>query len=161
MSDDTTTNSNFAPLPDEQSTKSVGQPLAKITTKQIAISREDIEKFQIDEDFVKEKPALVDLILKTESMKDKERKYWFQLMPVMNDEQIQKLQGILQNEKDQLIELDAKYEKEIGKLNEQPASQWNAENTSAKMEQIKQKESESEKEEKGKEDDILSQLENL
>ena len=124
---DQTQNSQFTPLPDEQSAQSAGQPLAKIAAQQIAIKKEDIEKFGIAEEFVKQNPALVDLILKTESMKDEERKYWFQLLPIMSNEQIGKLQNILQNERDQLAELDQKYEAEVAKLNETQSS-WKAAN---------------------------------
>ena len=161
-------NSGFAPLPDEAhsssseqtNSQSGGIPLAKIQTKQIAISREDLEKFGIEEDFVKKNPALVDLVLKTESMKDEERKYWFQLLPIMNEEQIKKLQNILQNEKDQLAELDQKYESEVTKLNEKQ-SNWNPQEFVEKRKQIEENEKANEANEKDTEEDILKQLNDL
>lgn len=149
---------NFTPLPDEK--KSGGTPLAKVATKQIAITREDIEKFGIDEAFVKKNPALIELILQTESMKDEERKYWFQLLPVMTEEQVTKLQNILQNEHDQLAELDSKYENEIARLNAN-APTWDPEKFRAKREEVQKAEQKSEEEEKDDEADILDQLENM
>ncbi|MCK5472334.1 hypothetical protein KAI54_04065 [Candidatus Gracilibacteria bacterium] len=150
----------FTPLPDEKNTHSGGAPLAKIQTKQIAIMRKDIEKFGIAEDFVKKNPALIDLILKTESMKDEERKYWFQLLPIMNKEQIKKLQNILQNEKDQLFELDQKYETEVAKLNEKQ-SNWNPKKFIEKRKRIEKNERAHEANEKDAEEDILKQLKNM
>ena len=149
----------FTPLPDEKNTHSGGASLAKIQTKQIAITRKDIEKFGIAEDFVKKNPALIDLILKTESMKDEERKYWFQLLPIMNEEQIKKLQNILQNEKDQLTELDQKYEAEVAKLNKKQS--WSPKKFIEKRKRIEKKEKAHEKNEKDAEEDILKQLKNL
>lgn len=156
--------SSFTPLPDEQSTQSTGQPLAKVATQQIAISRESIEKFGISEDFAKKNPVLVDLILRTESMKDEERKYWFQLLPIMSEEQAQKLQNILQNEKDQLAELDKKYEAEVAKLNEKhntSNSTWDPNAFTAKRKSIEEAEKAQQEDEKGDEADLLSQIENL
>lgn len=159
------TGSGFAPLPDESAqqtgSQSTGTPLADTGKRTIAVSKEDLEKFGIAEKFVKENPALVDLILKTESMKDKERKYWFQLLPIMTTEQVQKLQGILQNERDQLATLDAKYETEIKKLNDKHLLEWKEHEAKEKREKLESAEKESETKEKNAEQDILDQLEDL
>lgn len=162
MADDQAqTDNSFTPLPDEKSGQSSGgTPLAKVATKQIAISKADLEKFKIAEEYAKQNPALIDLILRTESMKDEERKYWFQLLPIMSEEQVRKLQGILQNEKDQLQELDQKYAAEVAKLNEKHGN-WDPEKFKAKRQNIEQQESENEKREKGDEEDILNQLGNM
>lgn len=56
------------------------------------------------------------LIDKTESMKDEEREYWRQLLPIMTDEQVAKLVHILSNERVQLSDLDDKYNAEVSKL---------------------------------------------
>ncbi|MFH1546474.1 MAG: hypothetical protein ABIE14_03805 [Patescibacteria group bacterium] len=155
---------SFTPLPDEthlaNSQSGGGTPFAQTGIKQIAIKRADIEKFDIAEEFVKQNPALIDLILKTESMKDEERKYWFQLLPIMSAEQIKKLQNILQNEKDQLEELDKKYEAEVSKLNENQSS-WSPQKFTEKRKEIAKKEEVSEDAEKNSEEDILNQLSEL
>ena len=161
---DQNTNSNGAAaassttLPDENASR--GTPFAKVATAQIAIARADLEKFGIDENFAKTNPALVDLILKTESMKDEERKYWFQLLPTMSAEQIKKLQNILQNERDQLTELDTKYAHEIAELDKNAAS-WSPENARKKRVAVAAAEKKNESAEKNAEADILSQLENM
>lgn len=69
---------------------------------------------------VREKhPALVELIMASESMNDGERQYWIDILPVMNPEQTAQLQSILQNERDQLAAIDAKYGKQIEEIAEQ------------------------------------------
>lgn len=155
---DQTQNAGFAPLPDESSSGKI--PFAQIATQQIAITRADLEKFGIDENLARENPALIDLILKTESMKDEERKYWFQLLPVMSEEQVSKLQNILQNERDQLTELDAKYATEVERLNTNAPS-WDPAKFRAKREAVAEAEKAEDAKEKDSEADILNQLNNL
>ena len=52
---------------------------------------------------------IVALILESESMNDDERRYWIDILPAMNAEQVSKLQDILTREKEQLAAIDAKY----------------------------------------------------
>lgn len=159
----------FTPLPDEsqhhsgnagQATSS-GTPIAKIATKQIAISRSDIAKFSISEKLIKEHPALVHLILQTESMKDEERKYWFQLLPTMTAVQVQKLQDILQNERDQLDALDTKYATEVAKLNDQHLVKWKAVEARRKRKHREERERNDQVEEEKEEQSVLDELNNL
>lgn len=58
-------------------------------------------------------PVLIDLILHSESMNAQERQYWIDILPIMTPEQVAQLQGILQNEHDQLAAIDAKYAGQI------------------------------------------------
>ena len=59
---------------------------------------------------------LADLILASESMNDDERRYWIDILPAMNDEQVAKLRDILVRERDQLAAIDAKFAKDKGQL---------------------------------------------
>lgn len=85
------------------------------------ISYKDFKKFKLTMAFVetmqKKSRCLIDLILHTESMDDEERKYWFDLLPSMTDEQIEKLYEILRVEKIKLQKLEEKYAIEISLLN--------------------------------------------
>lgn len=114
MTDQTNLQTAFTPLPDESAT--AGQAFAATGVRQIVITQEQIAKYGIPQDWVAKDPALIELVLTTESMNDDERKYWFQLLPIMSDEQMTKLRGILQNERDQLAALDQKYASEMSKL---------------------------------------------
>ena len=121
-----------------------------------------ITDFRIPADLVERDKELVDLVMKSESMDDKERQYWFNLTEVMNKEQLEKLRGILTRERKKLAEIEAKYgRKKTPKLTPEQVKAKNAQMAAKQKEQaqrlaareaqIKAKESESE-------DDILSGL---
>ncbi|MEK7547565.1 MAG: hypothetical protein AAB540_01590 [Patescibacteria group bacterium] len=106
-------------------------------------------------------PDLIKLIYETESMNEEEREYWLQIMPIMSEEQTTKFRDILVNEKNQLAKLDQDYQTEMAKTNKGPAMQLDEAKMKEKMQEIKQAEAVSEKEEKSEEDKVLQQLDNL
>jgi hypothetical protein len=67
---------------------------------------------------------LVELVLGSESIDNNEKQYWFDIMPSMTDEQIDRLFNILMTERHQLEELNVKYQEEIKTLNEKHLIQW-------------------------------------
>jgi hypothetical protein len=120
----------------------------------------EAEQKYIIPSIVREKfPDLVKLIYETESMNTEEREYWMQIMPIMTEEQISKFRDILVNERDQLAKLDQQYESEAGKINKAP--EIDEAKMKAKMEEIKFQEAKGEAEDKEKEEQLLSQLENM
>lgn len=52
---------------------------------------------------------LIELIKGSKSMDDGERQYWIDVLPIMSEDQIQNLRGILDNEKKQLAQAQAAY----------------------------------------------------
>ncbi len=111
---------------------------------------------------VREKyPDLIHLIKETESMNNEEREYWFQILPIMTEDQIQKFVGILDNEKQQLQKLDTEYEKEISQLNDKHKVEWNAFEAKKQKEAIQEQEQAVEAQETQKEEDLLKQLNSL
>jgi hypothetical protein len=119
------------------------------------------EKYSIPK-FVKENYGdLVDLIKSTESMDDQEREYWFQILPIMNKEQIDKLKNILNTEKDQLAALDQEYEQELNRLNEKHLLEWKEFESKEKTKAIRDAEAANEVGEKQLEEDLLSKLNQL
>lgn len=72
--------------------------------------------YNIDSDIKAKNEELVTLILNTESMDDDERQYWFDILPSMQPEQVQRLYNILHTEKVKLEELDRKYQEEFLKI---------------------------------------------
>ena len=68
-----------------------------------------LKDFEVPEKFLNQYPELVAMILRSESMNDSERQYWFNLTEVMNTEQVEKLRGILTRERQKLAEIEAKY----------------------------------------------------
>lgn len=83
---------------------------------------------------------LIELILATESMDDSERQYWFDILPSMNADQIQRLSDILETERKKLDELEKKYQKEIEWLNQKHMVEWQSYEMKKQKETIAQKE---------------------
>lgn len=111
---------------------------------------------------VREKyPKLIILILQTESMDDKEREYWFQILPIMTPEQVSKFRKILINEKEQLAKLDAEYEESLKKINDKHLSEWKAFEAKQKLEEIEKAEKKAQSKEKNLEEELLDKLQNL
>lgn len=110
-------------------------------------------------DLVKQKfPDLVQLIKETESMNDEERDYWFQILPIMTEDQISKFRDILLNEKKQLAALDKEYNQELGKLNEKHLIEWKEFESKEKRKALGDAEKKAEEEERKAEEDLLSRL---
>ena len=99
---------------------------------------------------------LVQLVLGSESIDNNEKQYWFDILPSMTNEQIDRLFNILMTEKRQLEELDAKYQEEIKSLNEKHLIEWQ----SLQTQKAKQKIQEAEKMDTSKDDaaDALNML---
>ncbi len=67
--------------------------------------------FTMPIEFIEKMPALISLILNSRSMSDaSEKQSWFNLLPLMTDDQIAKLNDILTREKQKLDEIEKKYE---------------------------------------------------
>ena len=80
--------------------------------------------FSIADEINVKYPELMTLILETESMEADEKQYWFDIMPSMTDEQVDRLFNILDTEKRKLEALEDKYKKEIKDLNEKHLIEW-------------------------------------
>ena len=81
-------------------------------------------QFAIPDEVQAKYPELVRLIVATESMDDNEKRYWFDIMPSMTDEQVDRLFNILETERAKLEELERKYQDEIKSLNEKHLIEW-------------------------------------
>jgi hypothetical protein len=103
--------------------------------------------------------TLVKLILESESIDNNEKQYWFDIIPSMTDEQIDRLFNILETERRQLEELNVKYQEEIKTLNEKHLIQWQSIQSQKAKQQIK----EAEGKDKSHEDasDVLDMLNNI
>jgi hypothetical protein len=116
------------------------------------------EKYSVPS-LVKEKfPDLVQLIKETESMNQQERDYWFQILPIMTEDQIRKFRDILVNEKNQLSRLDKEYEDELNRLNEKHMLEWKEFEMKEKRKALAAAESRSKEEESAAEEELLKRL---
>lgn len=80
--------------------------------------------FQILDEIQAQYGELIKLVLNTESMDNNEKQYWFDILPSMTDEQIDRLFDILETERRKLEELEVKYQEEIKTLNEKHLIEW-------------------------------------
>lgn len=116
------------------------------------------EKYSVPS-LVKEKfPDLVQLIKETESMNDQERDYWFQILPIMTEDQIRKFRDILVNEKTQLSRLDKEYEDELNRLNQKHMLEWKEFEMKEKRKALAKAEKQSQEEEEAAEEELLKRL---
>lgn len=106
-------------------------PVANTTTELNAIrtpkTGKMLKDFEAPEKFLNQYPELVAMILRSESMNDSERQYWFNLTEVMNKEQVEKLRGILTRERQKLAEIEAKYGPSQPKLTDAEVAERNQE----------------------------------
>jgi len=86
--------------------------------------QKDNTTFQVSDELQAKYPDLIKLIIQTESMDDDERQYWFDIMPSMTDEQVDRLYDILETERKKLEDLEVKYQDEIKALNEKHLIEW-------------------------------------
>ncbi len=120
---------------------------------------EKAEKFTIPDEFLTTMPDLIVLVLNSKSMDAAEEKQsWFNLLPMMNKDQIDKLRDILTREKQKLDEIEKKYEQKKDELKTKYTQKWEDMTYTKKMEEIKQKEAQHEEIEDKQADDLLTQI---
>jgi hypothetical protein len=113
--------------------------------------------YQVEEEIQAKFPELIKMILLTESMDDDERQYWFDIMPSMTDDQIDRLFNILDTERRKLEELEMKYQDEIKNLNEKHLIEWQE----FQMKDSKKKIAKAEAAEEDDADEVLQMLNDL
>lgn len=126
-------------------------------------SGKGIADFKIPAGLLSSDPELVDYIIKSESMKDSERQYWFNLWEVMNQEQREKLRDILARERKKLAEIDAKYGKKpkIDPVVAAKQAEELARKRAAEQKVIADRERKQQEAEAKEEADVLAELEGL
>ncbi|MDR3150177.1 MAG: hypothetical protein LBU14_00645 [Candidatus Peribacteria bacterium] len=102
---------------------------------------------------------LIQLVLGTESMENDEKQYWFDIMPSMTDNQIDRLFNILDTERKKLEALEEKYKDEIKKLNEKHLIEWQEFQLKDSKKRIAEEQAKDEADEDA--DKVLNMLNNL
>lgn len=130
-----------------------------IKTKLPQELREKAEKFTIPDEFLTTMPDLIMLVLNSKSMDAAEEKQsWFNLLPMMNKEQIDKLRDILTREKQKLAEIEQKYEQKKDELKNKYTQKWEDMVYTKRMDEIKKEEAIHEQKEDQEADNLLTQL---
>ncbi len=121
--------------------------------------REQAEKFTIPDEFISTMPDLIILVLNSRSMDTTEEKQSrFNLLPMMNQEQIDKLRDILTREKQKLMEIEQKYEQKKDELRSKYTQKWEDMVYTKKMEKIKQEEAKHDEIEDQQAENLLNQI---
>ena len=121
--------------------------------------RELAEKFTIPDEFISTMPDLIVLVLNSKSMDTVEEKQSrFNLLPMMNKEQIDKLRDILTREKQKLMEIEQKYEQKKDELRSKYTQKWEDMVYTKKMEKIKQEEAKHDEIEDQQAENLLNQI---
>lgn len=82
-------------------------------------------KFTIPDAFLKERPTLVELVLRSRSLDTNEEKQnWFNIYPLMTEDQKNKLDTILTTEKKRLEEIEEKYAQKKREIKEKYLTKW-------------------------------------
>lgn len=102
------------------------------------------------------RPDLIELVLRSRSMdKPEEKQSWFNLMPMMTQEQIAKLEDILTREKNKLAEIEKKYDEKKKEIKKKYLLRWQNMGYIKKINEIQSKESEARKQESEEADSLL------
>jgi hypothetical protein len=127
-------------------------------------SGKTLADFQVPDAIKQTDKRLIDLVMRSESMNDGERQYWFNLTEIMSPEQVEKLRDILVRERKKLAEIEAKYGKPKVQLSPEEIAKRNADMEQKKAEQqarLEAKEKEYQQEEADKVAAILAELEGM
>ena len=115
--------------------------------------------FTILDEIQAEYGELVKLVLGTESMDNSEKQYWFDILPSMTEDQVNRLFDILETERRKLEELEVKYQEEIKNLNEKHLIEWQEFQSQESRKKIKEAELKDKNDDET--DEILGLLQNI
>ena len=111
------------------------------------------QTFTIDDNSLNQYSDLVVLILNSKSLSDNaEKQNWFNLLTIMNEEQILKLKEIITREKEKLEEINQKYAKKQEEIN------WKYQQIFNQQTQLQAKENVNRQQELEEADNLLAQI---
>ncbi len=115
--------------------------------------------FTIPDEFLTTMSDIIILVLNSKSMDSTEEKQsWFNLLPMMNKEQIDKLRDILTREKQKLSEIEQKYEQKKDEMKTKYTQKREDMVYTKKMDAIKQQEAQHEEIEDKEAENLLTQI---
>lgn len=121
--------------------------------------QEKAMQFTIPIEFIEKMTGLVVFILNSKSMNDaSEKQSWFNLLPLMTDDQIAKLNDILAREKEKLDEIEKKYEEKKLEIKKKYLMRWQNMGYIKKMEDIKSAEADVSSQDQQEADALLNNL---
>lgn len=115
--------------------------------------------YTIPSEFVEDIPELIEMILRSRSIDTKEEKQnWFNLLPLMNDVQIEKLRAILLKEKAKLQEIEQRYEQKKLDIKKKYLSKRQEMGYVKKVTNIREEEAEHQEQEEQEAENLLDSI---
>ncbi len=121
----------------------------------------DVTILNVPPEVEKKFHELVTLIKSSKSMNTEERQYWVDVLPIMSEDQIGNLRGILTNEKRQIQKASETYSEGMKMAVKKAKISFDEASYREKKRIRVMAEAENEKAEKVREENILKELENL
>ncbi|USN56687.1 MAG: hypothetical protein H6766_06800 [Candidatus Peribacteria bacterium] len=136
------------------------------TTQDILIKKylpeslwEKAMQFRINSEHLKTLSDVIILILNSRSIDtDQEKQSWFDLLGLMNEEQIERLRDILTREKQKLEEIERKYEEKKIEIKKKYLLKWQNMNYQKTMSNIKERETGNKEKEEAEADALLQNM---
>jgi hypothetical protein len=117
------------------------------------------KSFSIPSEFIEKSPDIIVLILRSQSLNSHEEKQnWFNLLPLMNDQQLAKLVGILTKEQEKLKEIEQKYDQKKSDIEKKYIQQRDDAGYLDTTKAIKQQEQTTKQQEEAEADALLQNL---
>ena len=121
--------------------------------------REIALSYSIPSEFIQDIPELIEMVLRSRSIDTKEEKQnWFNLLPLMNDTQIEKLRAILLKEKAKLQEIEQRYEQKKLEIKKKYLSKRQEMGYVKKVTDIREQEAEHQEKEQEEAENLLDSL---
>lgn len=116
-------------------------------------------EFSIPENFLTTESELIQLILESKSLAEHgEKQNWFNLLPIMSGEQIEKLRDILTREKQKLEEINQKYAQKQAEINQRYQQNYNPEIYYEAQAKIQAQENKTREQDLVEADNLLAQM---
>ena len=117
------------------------------------------KNFDIADEVLSQDPVLIQLILESKSLAGvDEKQNWFNLLQMMNEEQVAKLKDILTREKQKLEEINQKYAQKQAEINQKYQQAFNAEAYYRAQAELGAKENQRREKELEEADSLLAQI---
>jgi hypothetical protein len=129
-----------------------------VPTQSQTTTSTDKKEFTIPQEVKDKYPDLIPLILGSASMNDDERQYWFSILPIMTQDQVNRLREILTTEKQKLAEIDQKYQKQLDEINQKHLIEWQAIKAKEQKQRLQQAEQKTKSEDEKESENLLNQL---
>lgn len=117
------------------------------------------ENFTISEWLFSHHTDLIQLILESKSLAENDEKQnWFNLLPIMNQEQVDKLRDILTREKEKLEEINQKYAQKQAEITQKYQQMFNPDTYYKKQAALEAKEDKHREQDLAEADNLLAQM---